>query len=281
MVDSISEMRRALVAARNPDGGWPYYPGKASRLEPTVFALLALGEDARTILRNWPRREGLFVDAAGEVNLGFNGQAAMLLGGVPDPLAEDLKRALVAARGERIAPSTINRQDNSIQAWSWTQGTFSWVEATAWCMIGLKRLARGAADEAVRTRLDDGRKLLADRACRDGGWNDGNSNMLGTELPAYVPTTALALLALGSRSADSLVAPNLAYLQRQRVAESGAMALALTRICLGVFGVPAADVDAALDAEWQRCGFLSNLHATSLALYALTQPPAGFEAFRV
>jgi hypothetical protein len=280
-MDPIAQMRVALVASRNPDGGWPYFPGKASRLEPTVFGLLALGEDGPAMLRKWPRRDGLFVDAAGEVNLAFNGQAAMLLGGTRDPLADDLKRALVTARGVRIAPSTINRQDNSIQAWSWTEGTFSWVEATAWCLIGLKRLARGSADAALRARLDDGRRLLADRVCRDGGWNDGNSNMLGTELPAYVPTTALALMSLGTGSGDPLVAPNLAYLERQRMAENSAMALALTRICLGVFSVPAADIDAALAAEWKRCAFVSNLHVTALALYALTQPRMGFEVFRV
>jgi hypothetical protein len=280
-MDPIAQMRAALVAARNADGGWPYFPGKVSRLEPTLFSILALGEDPLPILRRWPRRDGLFVDAAGEVNVAFNGQAAMLLAAGRDSLADDLKRALTAVRGERIPPSTINRQDNSIQAWSWTEGTFSWVEATAWCLIGVKRLARGSGDAALRARLDDGRRLLADRVCRDGGWNDGNSNMLGTELPAYVPTTAVALLALGKASGDPLVAPNLAYLERQRTAENGAMALALTRICLGVFGVPAADVDAALGAEWRRCAFLSNLHVTALALYALTQPPAGFEAFRV
>jgi len=274
-------MRAALVASRNADGGWPYYAGKASRLEPTVFALLALGEDSAPVLRKWPRRDGLFVDAAGEVNLAFNGQAAMLPGIAGDPLADDLKRALIAARGVQIPASTINRQDNSIQAWSWTAGTFSWVEATAWCLIGLKRLAHGSADPALRARLDDGRRLLADRVCRNGGWNDGNSNMLGTELPAYVPTTAVALISLGTGSGDPLVAPNLAYLERQRTAENGAMALALTRICLGVFGVPGADVDAALAAEWRRCAFLSNLHVTALALYATTQQPAGFEAFRV
>jgi hypothetical protein len=280
-MDATSQMRAALAASRNADGGWPYFAGKASRLEPTVFALLALGEDSAPILRKWPRRDGLFVDAAGEVNLAFNGQAAMLPGIASDPLADDLKRALVAARGVQIPASTINRQDNSIQAWSWTEGTFSWVEATAWCLIGLKRLAHGSTEAALRARLDDGRRLLADRVCRDGGWNDGNSNMLGTELPAYVPTTAVALMSLGPRSGDPLVAPNLAYLERQRTAENSALALALTRICLGVFGVPAQDVDSALAAEWKRCAFLSNLHVTALALYAMTQPPTGFEAFRV
>jgi hypothetical protein len=275
-------MRAVLLAARNPDGGWPYFAGKASRLEPTVFSLLALGVDPAQVIVRWPRRDGLFVDAAGEINVAFSGQASLLFEPAShDPVALDLKRALIATRGERIPASTINRQDNSIQAWSWTKGTFSWVESTAWCLLGLKRLSRGDADGTVNMRLDDGRRLIADRVCRGGGWNDGNSNMLGTELPPYVPTTALALLALGNTPADSLVAPGLAYLERQRLVETGALALALSRICLGVFGRPADDVEAALAAEWARSAYLSNLHVTALALYALTAQAHGFEAFRV
>ncbi len=42
MEDRLIDMRRALLSAANADGGWGYYPGKASRLEPTCWALLAL-----------------------------------------------------------------------------------------------------------------------------------------------------------------------------------------------------------------------------------------------
>jgi hypothetical protein len=41
-------MRETLLSGTNPDGGWAYYHGHASRLEPTCWALLALHADA------WP-----------------------------------------------------------------------------------------------------------------------------------------------------------------------------------------------------------------------------------
>mgnify|MGYP003352936601 CR=1 FL=1 len=36
----------ALRAAQNPDGGWGYFPGKESWLEPTAYAAMALHGDA-------------------------------------------------------------------------------------------------------------------------------------------------------------------------------------------------------------------------------------------
>ena len=279
-------LRSTLLAARNPDGGWPDYRGKASRLEPTVAALLAfdaLGEPVGAgVLERWPREDGLLVGQGGQVNVGFNGVAALALAaGRTAPLARDLERGLVRARGLSIPPSTVNRQDNSIQAWAWTDDTFSWVEPTAWCLLGLKKLTAGARTPEAARRIAGGERLLADRECRGGGWNHGNSNMLGTELPAYVPTTALALLALHDRAGDRMVAESLHYLQGHRTAETGGMALALTSICLGVYGASAGDVDAAIDWEWRRSAFVGNLHVAALALYARSGAAGGFEAFRV
>ncbi len=105
--------------------------------------------------------------------------------------------------------------------------------------------------------------------------------MLGRDLPPYVPTTALALLALHDRPQDPAVVRSLAYLTGSRLAEPGALALASVRIALGVFGVEAHDVEMALADEWDRSAFIGNLHATALALYALTGATTGFEAFRV
>ncbi len=67
----------ALIAARNPDGGWPYYAGKTSRLEPTAWALLALHAAGERVsldpLLAWPRRDGWFLDRSSDgVNVGFN-----------------------------------------------------------------------------------------------------------------------------------------------------------------------------------------------------------------
>ena len=76
--------------------------------------------------------------------------------------------------------------------------------------------------------------------------------MLGKDLPAYVPTTALALLALHDRPTEAAVARSVAFLHGRRLAETGALALALARIALGVYGAEAEDVNAAIAGEWQR-----------------------------
>jgi len=278
----IAQMRDALVAARNADGGWPYYAGKASRLEPTVFALLALREEATAILGRWPRLQGLFVEPGGALNYGFNGQAAIALARSPESgAARSLIPGLVRARGLAMPPSVINRQDNSIQGWSWTDGTFSWVESTAWCLLGLKRIAGRSTDSDVRARFEDGRRFFADRVCKEGGWNDGNSNMLGADLPPYIPTTALALLAMHDHAADPVVQRGLTYLGERKLSEQGALALSLARICLGVYGEAGAEVEAAILSAWTRTAFLGGVHVTALGLYALTASSHGFEDFRV
>ena len=58
----------ALREARNLDGGWGYYAGKSSRLEPTCWALLALGGEADVeVLQKWPStKDGLLLERAGE-----------------------------------------------------------------------------------------------------------------------------------------------------------------------------------------------------------------------
>jgi hypothetical protein len=284
-LDSLPSSRQ-LLSLRNPDGGWPYYAGKASRLEPTSWALLALkaaGEPVATDpLAQWPRRDGWLVDRSSDaVNVAFNALAAIVLValGAPPAVVAPLQAALVAARGQKIAPSTINRQDNSLQGWAWTDGTFSWVEPTAWGIVALKKTSPRA--EAARARIDEAERMLVDRVCRDGGWNHGNSNMLGVELPAYVSTSALGLIAMRDRRADEPIARSLRYLRAHRLRERSAMGLGLTRIALGLYGEPADDVATAIEEEWTRSQFLGNLHVTALALYAQAGTGDGYGALRV
>ena len=65
--------------------------------------------------------------------------------------------------------------------------------------------------------------MLVDRCCRGGGWNYGNSNMLGKELRPYVPTTAVALLALQDRGSEPVVTEGLAFLERHATSERSAI----------------------------------------------------------
>jgi hypothetical protein len=293
---SIAAMRASLLAGANAGGGWPYYARHSSRLEPTCWALLALGSDEsvqtefashRGFLIDAQRADGLLLEpsmrAENRPNFGFNGLAVLLLHAHPDFVPPSVSSAvvsgLVSAKGIQIDKSEINRQDNSLQGWSWIDGSFSWVEPTAWCMIGLKKVP--APTSLLRGRLDEARKLLIDRCCTAGGWNYGNSNMLGQDLRPYVPTTALGLLAMQDRRGEPCVQRSLAFLEHHALAEQSAMALSLTLICLRVFGARADVVGDHLLAQWEKTGFLGNYHLTAMALYGLTEGSSGGGAFHV
>lgn len=263
-----------LLELRNADGGWPYYQGKTSRLEPTCWALLALQAAGRVVsldvLRQWPRREGWFVDRSSDaVNVAFNGLAAFTLAATKaEPeLSSPLARALVGFKGEKYPQSPHYRQNNSIQGWSWVPGTFSWIEPTAWAVIALKKLRVSEA----RARIDEAERLFADRVCKGGGWNFGNSNVLGQELGPYVPTTALTLLSLSDRADTPYVRSSVEYLWNHRLEERSGPALGLSAIALGVYGRTSNDVEEALRHEWTRTGFVGNIAALALACCALTE----------
>jgi hypothetical protein len=246
-------MLERLRAVRNADGGWAYSPGKRSRIEPTCWALLALGQDEpqapSSVLGRWPRQEGWLVDvAAAPVNHAFNAIAALTLLQQEQTaaLAEPVIAQLMASRGRRFAPSSTSRQDNSLQAWSWVDGTFSWVEPTAWCLLVLKqRVARRALPEAGE-RIDVGERMLIDRACRAGGWNYGNSNVFGQDLPPHAPTTALALMALHDRRDASVVVRGVQWLQHTGIRERSLVALSLSVISLRLLGFDAGAHEGAL-----------------------------------
>jgi len=294
-------MRETLLSGTNPDGGWAYYQGHASRLEPTCWALLALLTDAsttgwdasahRAFLLRSRRRDGLFLEAAvgdeNRPNLGFNGLAALLLLAERE-LADEASRtalvsALIANRGVKLSASWINRQDNGLQGWAWIDASFSWVEPTCWCLLALKKAMKAMkASESgeARGRIREAEQLLVDRCCAAGGWNYGNANMLGQDLRPYVSTTALGLLAMQDRREDPCVVRSLDYLVQHRLSETSAMALALTLIALRRFGVPTGDVEDHLLSQWDRTAFLGNFHLIAIALYSLTGGPRG-EAFAV
>jgi hypothetical protein len=292
----VTAMEQALLACANAGGGWGYNPGHASRLEPTCWALLALLPNHPALggnmsvhldfLQGSQRRDGLFVEAAvskeDRPNLAFNALAAILLEHhhMGASVSRDLVvSALIQHKGIKFEPSEINRQDNGLQGWGWIDGTFSWVEPTAWCLLALKKASTRSAD--ARARIQEAERVLIDRCCAAGGWNYGNSNMLGQTLLPYMSTTATGLLAMQDRRQDPCVVRSIEYLVQHRVSEQSAMALGLTLIALRVLDHPHDDVRDRLLAQWDRTGFLGNVHLTALALYALGGQPNGGEAFHV
>jgi len=278
--DLVADLRRSIAQVTSADGGWSYYPGRESRIEPTCWAMLALSatggeairvEQGLSYLHGRQRAAGrLLEDSVGTVNYGWNGLALLtdvvVSGPSSSPWRSRLVDALLAAKGVALPNSPALRQDNQLQAWSWIDGTFSWVEPTALCVLALKKAGMSGPAAA---RLEEAELMLFDRVCDAGGWNYGNAEVLTQDLRPYVPTTALALLALQDRRDHPVVRRSLDWLVAHATAEHASMALSLAAQCLQVFGLPADAPRALLVEQQARTGFLGNVHLMSMALLTL------------
>lgn len=285
---AYSGLHQWLLTGRNADGGWGYYPGKASRLEPTCWAMLALqglvpDADLVSVLTHWPLRDDLLVEhVGGDSNYAFHALGLLVLRAFGAEHASGngtLLTALDGVKGVRItARNTRNRQNNQLQGWSWVPETFSWVEPTAWALLALKKYRRGVREDLARIAEAD--TLLLDRACVGGGWNYGNSNMLGQELHPYVPTTAAAVLALQGREAEPEMARGLEFLEHQSVSEPSGFALGLAAIALRVMSRSASAALEVLVRHLPTTCTLGNQLGAALSLYAL-RTDHGDAAFRL
>jgi hypothetical protein len=288
----VGRLLDTLVAARDPEGGWGYFAGKAVRLEPTSWATLALLE-ARArlpdgglnadlaVLAGWQQPTGLLADTPpASPNLAFNGFAAVVLRRVREqhivgvPSQEHVETQLLdgirATKGLQIRNSDFMRQDNRLQGWPWIDQTFNWVEPTAWCLLALKNARRVRADARSDARIDQANRLLADRCCAVGGWNYGNSNVFGKDLHSYVPTTAVALLALQDQRDAPEVTRSVKWIRDNGTHEMSGMALSLALLVARVCREPTEVLEEQLCDVAARTGFFGNLATAAMALYALT-----------
>ena len=219
--------------------------------------------------------DGLLLEREGGVpNYGFHGLALIATRALGVSLVngtEAILSGIQRVKGEKLPPSRVNRQDTSLQGWSWIPETASWVEPTAWCLLALKQWARIQGTRIDTYRLVVAERLLVDRCCVTGGWNYGNSNMLGRELKAFVPPTAKALLALKDRASLPEVERSIGFLEREGTAERSGLALSLACIALDAFGrVERADaVRAALGRHLPTTLSFGHQMSLAMALYAL------------
>lgn len=82
------------------------------------------------------------------------------------------------------------RFDPTKTGWPWVEGTVSWVAPTAMVILAHHAWARESH------RLPTALQMILDRACPQGGWNAGNSEVFGVALDPHPDFTAMALLAL-------------------------------------------------------------------------------------
>jgi len=291
-------LRRQLLAAANP-AGWGYYVGKQSRIESTCWSLLALEPTWEDELGSWAAFaaphlawlrsrqtvDGLMIETEPSLaNMVANALAALVLSrssaSENHTVVGHLRSALITIKGVRLDP-VQGSQDNTLQGWPWVRDTFSWVEPTAWCLLALKRLSVGTVDLSSAQRIDEAERLLLDRVCQGGGWNYGNAHTLGQDLRPYVPTTAVALMALRDKRHLEQVAVSVAELQRSAQTERSATALSLASLAMRLHGLPTDAVDESLVAAPGRSEARGHLHASALALTALTADTHLVEMFRV
>jgi len=225
MADVYVENRRALLLrTQNVDGGWGYFPGKSSWLEPTAYAILALhgqGQSADSLARAWRlveswqlpngswRAGSQVQDGTWVTALGLTLTSLMPSSDAARSKAVD---ALLRTDGaERCTKFRIMEllglghieEDTSHAAWPWRPGTSSWIEPTVHSVIALKKAQALRPNLDVANRIREGEEMILSRRCADGGWNHGAPVALKIPIGSYPESTALGLLALQGRGKET------------------------------------------------------------------------------
>lgn len=289
-----------LARSQSPDGGWPYRLGNSSSVEPTCWALLALGTPPSTnrldAIRhgcNWLRRvqhadgswpaypgqpEGCWVTALACLALQGQESNSEAVGKGMKWLCETwpaeaslwwrLQHRLFIRR-KRIGI----RQNPLLRGWSWTLGTSSWVEPTAYALLLLRHLPRHTWPRKAARRWQMGEELLYDRMCLGGGWNAGNPMVYGVAGEPQMIPTVWALLALQ----DSRQCPenrrSLQWVERTCADIRAPASLALAHLCLQAYERPVPPLAPAIREWFARNQFLGNVVTAAWVALALGPAP--------
>jgi len=245
-----------LRSTQNRDGGWGYFPGKQSWLEPTAYAALALhGEPAAdrawALLKSWQAADGSWRPSA-DVAMDHWGAALCVtlatVRGDSGPLRRGVEwlvhqsgaeSALVNRLRARMGLLNVGR-DLSLKGWPWKPNTTSWVEPSAHSLVALKKaVSKQMSGRGLQDRIALGEAQLLDVRCHDGGWNMGASAALGVDLPSYPETTALALFGLQGRSG---LGRSFDVARRMAGETTSPLARAWLLIAFRVHGLPVSEV---------------------------------------
>jgi uncharacterized protein (DUF362 family) len=290
----------ALASQQHADSGWGYAPGQALQLEPTCLTLLALSLERDRFqpaidrglgaLRSCALPDGTYRLTRGREEAAWPTALALFVRTVLGHPKEELRptvAALLNLRGrahDTKEAAEVQDIDLKLTGWPWAEGNFSWAEPTAWACLALRRASYGD-----HPRVEEGLRLLLDRAHDQGGINYGNRRVLGRGTEPIPGPTALMLLALQGHDDEPRVATSVAYLLQEARTNEDLEHLCWARLALDAHrdqtGVapelPALDerIRAAhrdrARTPWVRPNPLRE------ALTALALTPAGRELFRL
>jgi hypothetical protein len=214
--DPTAEVR--LRQTQNADGGWGFFPGKQSWLEPTFYAAIALQGDpaadrAWTLLKSWQAADGGWRPSADVQVPSWSTSLCVRLaqsrGEFGEPFQKGIAWLLSSAGNEgplwwRMLRRTglFGGTDRNLElkGWPWKPNSASWVEPTSHAIVALKQASVKVSSDKLWERVRIGEAHLMDVRCSDGGWNVGNRSARQQDLVAYPETTAIALLALQGHS---------------------------------------------------------------------------------
>jgi hypothetical protein len=245
---------------QNEDGGWSFHAGHESRVEPTAWALLALGSDLNGLdqdvqerglrflaglqLENggWPAasgdREGCWVTSlacwALQSRKEYMENVGLGLRWLTEDRPGDSSVWWRTARKLTVSKK-VNAQNPSLSGWSWTPHTASWVEPTSFAMIVLSRTGMAPASP-LRRRYTVAEAMLYDRMCPGGGWNCGNPRIYGVPGQPQIGPTVWALVALRENSQRLENQQSLAWLAGNWDRNGSQESFGLAHIALQLYG---------------------------------------------
>ena len=298
--DVVERAIETICRNQNSDGGWGSVKGRQSNTEATSFAVVALDASKRQesavkrgldwLIRHQNRDGSWPLSDASSEGSWTTSLAIIALSRYPEhrsaviPAANwvlERKGSKPGILAELIQAITFKRNSDQLNAnlvgWSWVPRTFSWIEPTSYALMALKKVKSLLSGSNVNERIRQGELMIHDRMCRGGGWNYGNSKVLGEALWPYPDLTAVALIALQDRAHTEPNRESLQALERMMNETNSGLALSWGTICLSLYQQDVAEWQRRIENCYQLTGFLGETKPLALSILALMRDPTAFE----